>query len=450
MNLLIPFTIILILVLFNGLFVAAEFAIIGVRRTRITQLAEDGNAVARRLLKTLDDRAQVDRYIASAQLGITLASLGLGMYGEPAIAHLLEGPLHDWFGLEGAPAHTVSFIIGLSVVTYLHVVVGEMVPKSLALQFAERVVLALTRPMALMQTLFSIPITVLNQTGLWVLKLLGVPPPEEKSRLHTPHELEMIISEGVVGGLIDAQDSAIFENIFDLSELRVQQMMTPRVKVEAIPVTIDEETLAKKLSSSPYSRLPVYEGTVDHIVGVLHLKEFAIHEMDGTPFDLRQIMHEPVYLPESASAYELLSTLETKNTHMAIVVGEFGGTAGIVTLEDLLEEVVGEVWDEFDVDLQEPVTVLSPGHLLVKGTTRLHEVQPYVNLDPHADLAGSIAGLMLSHVDLPPRRGDTVEFDDIVLRIEDVEGMTIESVAVLYPAEDQSPGSAAESPATAH
>ncbi|HSM56186.1 MAG TPA: hemolysin family protein [Candidatus Sulfomarinibacteraceae bacterium] len=434
MALLIPFAIILILVLLNGLFVAAEFAIIGVRRTRIAQLAKEDNSVARRLLKTLDDRAQVDRYIASAQLGITLASLGLGMYGEPAIAHLLEGPLHDWFGLEGNPAHTVSFIIGLSVVTYLHVVVGEMVPKSLALQFAERTVLTLARPMALMQKLLGIPITVLNQIGLWVLQALGVPPPEEKSRLHTPDELEMIISEGVVGGLIDAQDSTLFENIFDLSELRVRQMMTPRVKVDAIPVTIGEEALAKKFTSSPYARFPVYEGDIDHIVGVLHLKDFVIHEMDGTPFDLRQLMHEPVYLPESASAYELLSTLETKRTHMAIVVGEFGGTAGIVTLEDLLEEVVGEVWDEFDVDLEEPVTVLAPGHLLMKGTTRLHEVQPYVNLDTHADLAGSIAGLMLSHVDLPPRRGDTVELGDIVLRIENVEGMTIESVAVHFPA----------------
>jgi CBS domain containing-hemolysin-like protein len=441
MEILVPFVIILVLVLLNGMFVAAEFAIIGVRQTRIVQLANEGNSIAKRLLKTLDDRAQVDRYIASAQLGITLASLGLGMYGEPAIAHLLEGPLHDWFGVEGAAAHTISFILGLGLITYLHVVVGEMVPKSLALQFAERTVLTLTRPMALMQKLFSIPITLLNQIGVWLLKLVGVRPPEEKSRLHTPAELELIISEGVVGGLVAAQDYTLFENIFGLSDLRVRQMMTPRIRVDAIPVSIGEEELIKKLGASAYSRFPVYEGTIDRIIGVLHLKNFVANDLEGKPYDLRTLMDEPVFLPDTASAYELFSTLEQKRVHMAIVIGEFGGTAGIVTLEDLLEEVVGEVWDEFDIDLQEPVTVITPGHLLAKGSARLHEVEEFVDLGEHRNLTASIGGLMLANVDLPPSRGDTVELGDIVLRIERVQGMMIECVAILYPPEKHLPNS---------
>ena len=441
MDLLIPLGIILILVLLNGIFVAAEFAIIGIRPTRIAQLAEGGNSVARRLLKTLNDPAQVDRYIASAQLGITLASLGLGMYGEPAIAHLLEEPLHDWFGVSGTVAHTISFIIGLSLITYLHVVIGEMVPKSLALQFAERTVFTLARPMALMQTLFSLPITILNRIGIWLLRLVGVPPPQEKSRLYTPDELEMIISEGVVGGLVAAQEFVLFKNIFDLSELHVSQMMTPRIKVDALPVTISAEELIKKLSTSPYSRFPVYDGTIDRIIGVLHLKDFIIHQLEGTPFDLRALMDKPVFLPRSASAYELLSTLEQQQVHMAIVIGEYGGTAGIVTLEDLLEEVVGEVWDEFDIDLQEPVTRIAPGHLLAKGSARLHEVEAFVDLGEHSNLIESIGGLMLATVDLPPRRGDTVELGDVVLRIEDVKGMTVECVAILYPPEKHQPGS---------
>lgn len=436
MTLLVPFVIIILLVLLNGLFVAAEFAIIGVRHTRVEQLAAGGSATARRLLDTLDDRAKVDRYIASAQLGITLASLGLGMYGEPAIAHLLEDPLHDLFGLTGDIVHTVSFFIGLGLITYLHVVIGEMVPKSLALQYAERTVLALARPMALMQTIFSVPITVLNNIGLSVLRALGVPPPKEKSRLHTPGELEMIISEGVVGGLIGAQEFTLFENIFDLDELQVRHMMTPRVKVQAVPVTIGAEELSKILGSSPYSRLPVYDGDVDHIIGVLHVKAFVAHQLDATEFDLRQLMDEPVFLPESASAYELMSTLEKRRAHFAVVVGQFGGTAGIVTMEDLLEEVVGEVWDEFDVDPQEPVTEIAPGHLLAKGSARLHELAPYLDLSAHGEMADSIGGLVLSHVDLPPRRGDSVDLDGVTLRIEDLEGMTVERVAVLYDAAD--------------
>jgi CBS domain containing-hemolysin-like protein len=450
MALLVPLVIILVLVLLNGLFVAAEFAIIGVRPTRIAQLAESGNAVARRLSTTLQDRAKVDRYIASAQLGITLASLGLGMYGEPAIAHLLEGPLHDWFGLEGAPAHTVSFIIGLSLVTYLHVVIGEMIPKSLALQSAERTVLALATPMSIMQKLFSIPITVLNGIGVWLLKVIGVPPPKEKSRLHTPDELEMIISEGVVGGLIEAQDFAVFENIFDLDELRVHQMMTPRVKVDALPVSISEQELIEKLSTSPYSRFPVYEGSIDHIVGVLHLKDFVTQQLDGSPFELRALMDEPLFLPASATAYELLSRLEQRQVQFAVVIGEYGGTAGIVTLEDLLEEVVGEVWDEFDIDLQEPVTVIAPGHLLAKGSARLDELEVFVTLGEQDHEENSIGGLILANVDLPPRRGDTVSFDDVVLRIEDVRGMTVESVAVLYTPEKDLPDDRGQEPEDGH
>lgn len=450
MDIAVPFLIILILVLLNGMFVAAEFAIIGVRPTRIAQLAQSGNRVARRLANTLEDRAKVDRYIASAQLGITLASLGLGMYGEPAIAHLLEGPLHDWFGLEGSIVHTISFIVGLSLVTYLHVVVGEMVPKSLALQSAERTVLALARPMALMQTVFSIPITILNGIGVRLLQLLGVPPPKEKSRLHTPDELEMIISEGVVGGLVAAHEFSLIANIFDLDELQVHHMMTPRVKVDAIPVTMSEDELADKLGASPYSRFPVYEGTIDHIVGVIHLKDFVTQQLDETPFDLRTMMRAPIYLPVSATAYELLSALEQQHGQFAIVVGEYGGTAGIVTLEDLLEEVVGEVWDEFDVDLQDPVTVIAPGHLLAKGSARVDEVEAFVALSEEANGSTSVGGLMLANVDLPPQRGATVTFGDVVLRIEDVHGMTVECVAVRYPPEQHPPDGDEPLPPTAH
>ena len=448
MDLIIPLIIILILVLINGMFVAAEFAILGVRKTRLTQLAEEGNAAARRMLETVKDRAQVDRYIAAAQLGITLASLGLGMYGEPAIAHFIEVPLQEWFGLEGGIVHTISFFIALSLITYLHVVVGEMVPKSLALQYAERTALTLIRPMTLMQKVFSLPINGLNRLALWVLRLLKVPPPKEQSRLHTPNELEMIISEGVAGGLIEAQDFSLFRNIFDLSELSVKQMMTPRVKVEALPVTISESELAEKLGTSPYSRFPVYEGDIDHIVGILHLRDFVTHELEGTPFDLRTMLMKPVFLPASASAYELLSTLEKERVHIAVVVGEYGGTAGIVAMEDILEEVVGEVWDEFDVDMQDPVTVLAPGHLLARGTARLHEVEEFVDLGDH--LPDSIGGLVLANVDLPPGRGDTVTLGDVTLRIEELDGMTIEAVSVLYPPEKHSPAGAVPAPDAGH
>ena len=220
MALLFSFFIIAILILINGLFVAAEFAIIGVRPTRIAQRAAQGGRAARWVQSILIDRDKTDRYIATAQLGITLASLGLGMYAEPAIAHLIEAPLHDWFGLEGGIVHTIAFILALAVITYLHVVVGEMVPKSLALQNAEGTVLALATPMSLVGKLFSIPVTFLNRIGLWTLKLLRIPPPGEGSRLYSLDEVELLVYESYAGGMLNEDEQELVTNILDLAEER--------------------------------------------------------------------------------------------------------------------------------------------------------------------------------------------------------------------------------------
>jgi CBS domain containing-hemolysin-like protein len=246
MAVLISFIIIALLILINGLFVAAEFAIIGVRPSRVGQLVAEGNQAARWVRGILDDRRKTDRYIATAQLGITLASLGLGMYAEPAIAHLIEGPLHDWFGLEGGIVHTISFVFALTVITYLHVVVGEMVPKSLALQNSEGTVLLLTAPMRVMGKLFSIPVTLLNRIGLWTLKLLRIPPPGENSRLYSLDELESIVSESYAEGLLEEHEQTLVANILDFAEERVEQVMVPRTMMTAIPVTTGEEELFRR------------------------------------------------------------------------------------------------------------------------------------------------------------------------------------------------------------
>ncbi|MGD9316017.1 MAG: hemolysin family protein, partial [Anaerolineae bacterium] len=297
----IPFIIIALLILINGLFVAAEFAIIGVRPTRIEQLAQDGNRAARSVRGILSDRRKTDRYIAAAQLGITLASLGLGMYAEPAIAHLIEDPLHDWVGLQGAIVHTISFIIALAIITYLHVVFGEMVPKSLALQSSERTVLLLTAPMRVAGKLFSIPITVLNSIGLWTLKLLRVPPPGADSRLYSPDELEMIVLESYAGGMLDERAQELVANLLDFSEERVEQVMIPRTLMTAIPTSIAEDELLELFSAIPYSRLPVYEGTVDNIIGMLHLKDLVRQQLAGEPFDPQPLLRQVSFVPETLS-----------------------------------------------------------------------------------------------------------------------------------------------------
>ena len=324
---------------------AAEFAIIGVRSTRIEQVAAGGNRTARWVLGILTDRDKTDRYIATAQLGITLASLGLGMYAEPAIAHLIEDPLHDWFGLEGTIVHTISFILSLALITYLHVVLGEMVPKSLALQNAEGTVLTLATPMRTIGKLFSLPVTVLNQIGLWTLRLVRIPPPSDGSRLYSLDELELLFSESYAQGMLEQYEQELVSNILDFAVERVEQVMTPRPRITAIPLDIDEDELLELYAKTPYSRLPVYRDSIDDIVGILHLKDLVRQQLAEELFDLRTLVRPVPFVPENLPVKTLLSELQKQRQQMAIVMDEHGGTLGLVTIEDILEEVVGEVRD---------------------------------------------------------------------------------------------------------
>lgn len=431
---LLDFLIILILILINGMFVAAEFAIIGVRKTRIDQLADNGHKTAQRVQYILKSPAQVDRYIASAQLGITIASLGLGMYGEPVIAHLIEPPLHDWFGLEGDIVHTISFLFALGLITYLHVVLGEMVPKSMALQSAERVVFALSRPMALMQAVFSLPITILNNIGMGVLWVLRVPSPDADSRFHTADELELIISDSVVGGMIEENEEQLIQNIFDFSSLTAERVMTPRPKINSVSVDIEKDDLLKTIFSSVHTRLPIYEGDIDHIIGIVHLKDLVHHHLDNAPFNLRDLLHEVPFVPEGMPADDLLTMFKTRHIHMAIVIDEYGGTAGLVTMEDLIEEVVGEVRDEFDADERDHVTVIKAGHLAVLGSTRLDELEDYLDVSQfETDDIVTVGGLMVANMQIPLQEGDQTTLHGVTFHASEVDGLTIEKVDIHYP-----------------
>lgn len=447
-TIIVDFLIIAALILLNGMFVAAEFAIIGVRPTRIAQLALEGHGTAKRVQRILNNPAQVDRYIASAQLGITLASLGLGMIGEPAIAHLIEPFLHDTLHISEDILHTVSFFIALGLITYLHVVIGEMVPKSLALQSAERVVFALSTPMFIMQGIFSWAITGLNKIGVLVLRLLRIPPPTEGDRLHTSDELELIISDSVVGGMVDKDEQELLHNIFDFTELTVGQIMIPRPKIDAVSVDITKEKLFQNMFNSIHNRFPVYEGDLDHILGIIHLKDLVHLHLDNAPFDLKSLIHEVPFIPEGLPADELLQMLKRRHIHMAIVIDEYGGTAGLVTLEDLVEEVVGEVRDEFDLNEQDHITRVEPGHLVVLGTTRLDELEKFIpGLDfENVEEVDTIGGLMVSHMPLPPQVGGEIIVDGIRFRAEEVDGLAVEQVAVFFEPEEKDKDKGASKP----
>ena len=414
------------------MFVAAEFAIIAVRPSRIEQLVRSGNRAAGWVHKVLDSRTQTDRYVATAQLGITIASLGLGMYAEPAIAHLLEVPLHDWLGLQGAIVHTISFIVALTLVTYLHVVIGEMVPKSLALQGAERTVLFLVGPMRISGALFAYPVRFLNSIGLFALKVFRIPPPGKGSRLYSPDELELLVEESANEGLLDEYEQMLVGNILEFAQERVGQVMRPRTLMTAVPTTVGEQEMLELIATVPYNRLPVYGKSIDDIVGMIHLKDLIRQQLHGEAFDLDALLRPVTFVPETAPVKALLADLRQKQGQMAIAIDEHGGTVGLVTLEDLLEEIVGDVRDEFDHE-DAPLALVAPGQLVAQGAASLDSLASYLPLPDLEHDVHTIGGLVWAELGRRPRVGSEITIDDVTFRVDAVDGLSVTEVTIQFP-----------------
>jgi CBS domain containing-hemolysin-like protein len=336
---------------------------------------------------------------------------------------------------EGA-IHTIGFILALTLITYLHVVLGEMVPKSLSLQNAERVVLFLARPMALSEKLFALPVRILNLIGLGVLKLIRVQPPEESRQVYTAEELELIVSESYAGGVLAEREHELVTNILDFSERRVVHVMTPRTQMDAVPVTIGEEELIERFNQSNHTRLPVYDGSIDHVLGIAHLKDLVRLRLSGKPLDLRVMMRQVPLVPETLPVETVLAAFRRQRVHMAIVLDEHGGTAGLVTLEDLIEEVVGEVRDEFEQDEQPPVEQVGPGHLVAAGTALIEDIEGFVDLGDPVYEVNTIGGLVVAELGRPPQEGIEVQIGSAQIRVEEVAGLSVERVSIRYPVED--------------
>ncbi len=438
-TLFLPIIVIIILVLLNGLYVAAEFALIGVRPSRVDELVYQGNNRAVRLQRILDSTRMQDRYIATAQVGITIATLGLGMYGEPEVAHFIEPYLARLISTEPTPAfvHSVATALALGLLTYIHVVIGEMIPKSLALAKAERMALTILTPMVISQAIMAIPVRILNGIGQLLLRLMRIPPAQGHARLHSQEELELIVAESAEGGLLNAGEEEMILNIFDFSDRVVGQVMTPRRKVEALPHDIGLEELLELLARSNFSRFPVYQDDLDHVVGILHLKDVLRFQLRGTrPFDIDLLLRPAPAVPETHPVENLLAAFKRQRLHMAVVLDEFGGMAGIVTLEDLVEEIVGEVKDEFDME-REPVIEIGPGELEVAGSFLIDDLMDYVYIGDEDSLPDveTVGGLVITGLGRPPQIGDEVVMDkDIHFTVLDIDGLAVARVRVSFPA----------------
>ncbi|MBP9502526.1 MAG: HlyC/CorC family transporter [Candidatus Promineofilum sp.] len=430
-----PLVVVLLLIFINGLFVAAEFAIIGVRDTEMEQLADEGYVVAGRVLQILEMRPRMDRYIATAELGVVLATLGLAMYGVPAIGRFIQ-PYLQAIGLNPVVSTWAALILALAFLIWLYIVLGEMVPKSLALSNPPAMAMALNRFMRLAGALLSVPVRLLNGVGGLLLRLFRITPAQGHERLLAAEELELIVVESAEGGLIEDDEEEIIRNIFDFSERTVGQVMTPRRKVQSLPIDCRQADLIRTVTRSHHSRFPIYEDDPDHIVGILHLKDLIrLTLRPNGPFDLRLILRSAPEVPEDFRVDRLLAAFKNEKLHMAIVRDEFGGMAGVVTLEDLVEEVVGEVRDEFDVE-REPYFEVSPGVLELSGDYLLDDLADDVFLGEEDELPDveTVGGLIVSLLGRPPAKGDTVIYhDNIRFTVLDIDRLAIVRARVEYP-----------------
>ena len=439
MDKLVPVLIITVLILLNALFVAAEFAIVGAPRASIERRAAEGDAVARVVARILGDPRRQDRYIATAQLGITVASLGLGMYGEHVLADWIAHGLEDLGPLRTAAAHTIASVLAVGILTYFHIVVGEMIPKSIALQSADRAALVVTPIILVIQRLVLVPVVALNALGNALLRLAGINRfVATGEHYRTPEELQFIVRESQAGGLLRRESADVVQELLEFGELTAGEVMIPRVRVVGIPAGATAEEMLRILKATPHTRYPVYEGSLDHIVGVVHIKDILRRMPNRRALRPSEVREVP-FIPETAEMDAVLGAMRRANSQMAVVMDEFGGTAGIITIEDLFEEVVGEIEEGW---VRRPeVHRDANGRLLVAGTVRVEEVGEELRVVLEHEEVDSVSGLVLALLGRPPVVGDAVEYDDVRFEVTAVEGHGVKECAVaLLGAAELGPG----------
>lgn len=419
---------ILALLFANAFYVAAEYAVVRVRKTRLEDMARRGSRSARTALRVV---SRLDRYIATSQLAITMAGIGLGWVGEPVLTAMLGGLLSlPLQALDPNLRRTISAITSFLLVTFLTVVLSELVPKSVTIRHPERMALTVSRPMIVTEFLLRPFIWALDSTANLVLRLVAISPDAGSASAYTVQELKLLLAQSKEEGVIGDSERDMLHAVFDLGDTVVRQVMLPRTEVVAVPADATLDELARMAARHPFTKFPVYEGGLDHILGVVHLRDLlaALESKTTTGKRARDLMREAIFIPESARVNTLLKRFRARRQHLAIVLDEYGGTAGVVTLEDLLEEIVGQVHDPFDTEPQ--IQPLPDGTSIVDGLTPLEDVNEHFHLrlaDPHYD---TLAGFILGRLGRLAQVGDSVVADGVRLKVEALDGRRIARVSL--------------------
>ena len=419
--------IILFLLLANGFFVASEFALVSVRQTRISQLANEGDKTA---VITEQALKELDKYIAATQLGITIASIALGWVGEATLAKIIH-PLFDALPYVSSTVatHTVAVAIAFILITFLHVVIGELMPKSIALQYPEKTTLTVTRPLVFIAKIFTPFIFLLNGFGNWFLKLLKIPPAHPSHSVHSEEEINMIIDESYKGGVLNETENFILKNTLKFTDLMAKQIMVPRCNVVTIPVDIAIDDMEKVLLENQYSRYPVHNGNFDNIIGILHVKDLYPHGGREENFSLEKILRKPLLVPETMTTDVLLKSFKENKTEIAIVMDEFGGMSGIISLEDVLEEILGDVQDEFD-DEEKDFRQISESKFIVNGLYRIEEFFEYFNIQKDEDEVDTLGGYVQKTLGCIAKQGNEINIDNLKIKVIEIEDRRIKKLLV--------------------
>ena len=428
---------IVVLVLANGFFVAAEFAIVAVRRSRLEQLAEEGRRTAKVAQEVV---GHLDRYIAACQLGITMASLALGWIGEPALARQVEPLLEPIAGrFAWASAHGIAIGAAFTVITAMHIVLGELAPKGLALQHPEGTTLWVSRPLHWFYNVFRWPIGLLNAVGNGVLRVFGMRPASGEELVHSAEELQLLLDASRQAGAVEPSEARIAARAFQYADVTAGELLTPRTEVEAVPVTSTLPELLARARSARHSRLPVYEDSLDHVLGVLYLRDlFRFLDGRGDAFDLRAVMRPVLTVPTTKRVDALLEEMRAARQELAVLVDEYGGTAGLVSLHDLLEGLVGRIDEEPVSGVERPAgpTPAPDGSQLFDGLTRLREFEETTGIEvPEEDrqAADTLGGLIMLRLGRLPRAGDEVQVAGRRLRVERLRRHRVAEARLLPP-----------------
>lgn len=421
------------LVVANGFFVASEFALVAVRKSRIASQAAEGNKAAIRLLGMLNN---LNAYISATQLGITLSSLGLGWIGEPAVAAFLE-PALIWLGQStglnflqsGALLHTISFTIAFSFITFLHIVFGELAPKTAALELAERVSYLIAVPLLLFYKIFYPFIRVLDWAGTKTVRIFGLHPSGEHGSSYTEDEIRQLILVSEESGHLNKEESTLINKVFEFSETTVKEAMIPRTEIVAIPENCSLDDISNSFRDSGFSRLPVYRNSLDEITGFIHSKDLVDYLQNKKPFDLTDVLHKPNYVVDTARLEDVLRQMQKEKFHFGFVVDEHGGVEGIITLEDLLEEIVGDISDEHDVEVNEQIDAQPDGSYILDGGLAVRDLNRRLEMNlPVSEGYTTIAGFLMSEAGQVLTEGQTVPFNGHVFKVEKVEKRRIKQV----------------------